>query len=48
MLLKSAKAAEEHSSVLVGLAMVACLHMFSAFIFHGEPVVSGFHDLAGQ
>ena len=34
--------------VLIGLATMACLHVFNAIIFHGEPVVTGSHNLIGQ
>ena len=47
VLLKSAKA-EGVLPVVIGLATVACPYMFNAIIFHGEPVVTDSHNLAGQ
>ena len=48
VLLKSAMAVEEHSSYLDMLGNVTCPHMFNEIIFHGEPIVSNSHNLAGQ
>ena len=48
MLLKSAKVEEEHSSYLDRLGNDDMSHMFNAITFHGKPIVTGSHNLAGQ
>ena len=47
MLLKSAKVDEERSSYLDRVGNGG-MSMFNAIIFHGEPVVTGSHNIVGQ